>query len=272
MHSILIASLVLLTGFSEAQASQKSFELKKVNSTVMSLKTGLFQAAPPAPLEIPVCTEAFVTDYVAAANQINIIANYAKVGEMPPNVPEAFAACEKLEKTFPAHVCNVPAIGQSAKTEDFADLCKSVRELHGDGAKIPEPKDVSEATALSKVEAARLSMKVTNANELQRAASKPGLMFVIDGRIYDLPESLLVQTDIRCMVGPAGQGKATFTDGQALQAAKIDEGFKSGYRHTRVSFVGATFTLECVSQTGDGLSLGGFKKAFNGLLDIQFQN
>jgi hypothetical protein len=221
------------------------------------------------------CTSDYLQAYAEAASEINTLKAYVKSNEAPPNMIESILSCSKIQSAYKAVVCNIPSLQKQAKSVDFEETCTAVREVFkeitGKDAPVEFPalQNVTDASPLALIKATAISIRVSDSVKLQKAVSKPGVMFVISGSVYDLHSSLSIESDVRCsFVADAGAGAVALQNGQTLQVSQIQETFSNGYRETLLAMDQPKLGIDCVSKTGSGLKLGELKAAFGSLLQV----
>jgi hypothetical protein len=222
------------------------------------------------------CSDDYIQAYAETATEMNTLSAYAKNNEMPPNLFESVLSCTKLQSTYLGVVCNVPSIAKQAKSIDFAETCTAVREIYKNvtgqeaPAEVPVIQDVTDESPVALIKAAGLSIRVGNVTQFQKMLTKPGMTYAINGTVYDLKSSLAVESKVRCVL-VASSSTQSFQNGQSLNVNKAQETFSNGYRETLLTLEQGTLGIDCVSNTGAGLTFGELKTAFGSLLQISFK-
>ena len=234
--------------------------------------------APPAePGTKAMCTRPYIETYIKTMQTLQTFGKYYQAGQPPPNVPESLAACRGIQKQYAEMACQIarPGSGQlvDLSTADFSKACMIVEKVAKDSGQDTatnpgEPKVITEASAVSEVEAAKLKMSVANAPAVQKAVDQPKGVYFIDGKAYSLQDSLSVEAPVRCTIERLGSKPLAIEAGKKLTGKAIEAAFASGLSTTKIQFNEEGLSLECSSSKQGRLTLGELKATLKGILDV----
>lgn len=240
-------------------------------------------AQTPQPVQTT-CSPQFIEAYRRVVMNIKLIKVFQQMGSRPTNLAASVRSCNRLEKTFVNYSCKVGE--QDAKPTDLSPQCTQIRTAADKlgiqvPADVPEPlkTDVTDDTAVVTFNLTGLKMTMKNSAEFVRAIKSSKSVYFIDGRVYDLPSSIMVNAAVRCTIDTPAKAEILIPsqDNVQLQSKFVEEDIKSENYVTSLSFLGVNWTVECskhiyaASETQNGLSFGDLKSAFGANAEFTYE-